>query len=273
LGVHFYNPPAIQKLVEIIKAENTLPELSEFALLFSKNLRKTVVPSHDFAGFIGNGHFMRDALHGINEAEKLRASYSFAESVYLINKITQDYLIRPMGIFQLIDYVGIDVCQYIMSVMNPYLPNEDLHSNLLDKMIEIGVKGGQNADGSQKDGFLKYEKGKVVAIYDLDQKVYIQVDSFQQNCDRKLGEMPATVKPWKAVVGKQGMDEYFTSYFHEVKAMSTMGAGIASNYFLRSKEIAEKLVADKVAFTEEDVNTVLKTGFFHAYGPINNFMN
>ncbi|MCX6231972.1 MAG: 3-hydroxyacyl-CoA dehydrogenase family protein [Bacteroidetes bacterium] len=273
LGVHFYNPPAVQKLVEIIKTDNTQDELNEFALQFSKNLRKTVVPSHDFAGFIGNGHFMRDALHGIKEAEKLTANYSFAESVYMINKITQDYLIRPMGIFQLIDYVGIDVCSYIMSVMNPYLPDEDLHSNLLDKMIEIGVKGGQNADGSQKNGFLKYEKGKVVAIYDINKKEYVAIEGLQQNCDSKLGDAPATVKPWKTVVGKPGMDDYFTSYFHEVKAASTMGAGIATTYFLRSKAIAEKLVADKVAFTAEDVNTVLKTGFFHAYGPINNFMN
>ncbi|MFZ4413086.1 MAG: 3-hydroxyacyl-CoA dehydrogenase family protein [Bacteroidales bacterium] len=273
LGVHFYNPPAIQKLVEIIKAENTLAELNDFAVQFSKNLKKTVVPSHDFAGFIGNGHFMRDALHGIKESEKLTAQFSFAESVYMINKITQDYLIRPMGIFQLIDYVGIDVCQYIMSVMNPYLPNEDLHSSLLDKMIEIGVRGGQNSDGSQKDGFLKYEKGKVTAIYDINKKEYIAIEGLQTNCDSKLGEMPASIKPWKAVVGKPGNEDYFNSFFHEVKAMSSMGAIIATAYHLRSKEIAEKLVADKVAYTDEDVNTVLKTGFFHAYGPINSFMN
>jgi len=52
-----------------------------------------------------------------------------------------------------------------------------------------------------------------------------------------------------------------------------MGTEIAVNYFMRSKAISEKLVADKVAFSNEDVNTVLKTGFFHAYGPINDFMN
>ena len=103
---------------------------------------------------------MRDALYGISEAEKLAKISSLAEAIYIINKVTQDFLIRPMGIFQLIDYVGIDVCQYIMSVMNPYLPDEDLHSDLLDKMMEAGVKGGQNSDGSQKDGFLKYEKEK-----------------------------------------------------------------------------------------------------------------
>jgi len=272
LGVHFYNPPAVQKLVEIIKAENTLIELHDFAVQFSKNLRKTVVPSHDFAGFIGNGHFMRDALHGISEAENLTKNYSFAEAVYMINKVSQDYLIRPMGIFQLIDYVGIDVCSYIMSVMNPYLPNEDLHSNLLDKMLELGVKGGQNSDGSQKDGFLKYEKGKAVGIYDINSKSYVEIASLQVNCDSKLGEMPVSIKPWKAVVGKP-MDDFYKTYFTELKAMNTMGAEIACRYFLRSKAISEKLVADKVAFSNEDVNTVLKTGFFHAYGPINNFMN
>jgi 3-hydroxyacyl-CoA dehydrogenase len=272
LGVHFYNPPAVQKLVEIINAETTLPELNEFAVQFSKNLRKTIVPSHDFAGFIGNGHFMRDALYGISEAEKLTKEFSFAESVFMINKISQDYLIRPMGIFQLIDYVGIDVCSYIMSVMNPYLTDEDLHSNLLDKLLEIGVKGGQNSDGSQKDGFLKYEKGKPVAIYDINLKSYIDIASLQGNCDSKLGELPASIKPWKAVVGKP-MDEYYKSYFTELKGMKTMGTEIAVNYFMRSKAISEKLVADKVAFSNEDVNTVLKTGFFHAYGPINDFMN
>jgi len=36
-----------------------------------KKLRKIIVPSNDFAGFIGNGHFMRDALHGMKEAEAL----------------------------------------------------------------------------------------------------------------------------------------------------------------------------------------------------------
>ncbi len=273
LGVHFYNPPAVQKLVEIIKADSTLPELHDFAIQFSKNLRKTVVPSHDFAGFIGNGHFMRDALYGITEAEKLTKETSFAEAVYMINKVSQDFLIRPMGIFQLIDYVGIDVCQYIMSVMNPYLTNENLHSQLLDQMLKTGIKGGQKADGSQKDGFLKYEKGKPIAIYDINLTQYITIADIQSDCDRRLGEMPSSIKPWKQVLGMSGNEEYFKSYFHELKEMKTLGAEMAINYFLHSKAISEKLVADKVAFTENDVNTVLKTGFFHAYGPINNYLN
>ena len=273
LGVHFYNPPAIQKLVEIIKGENTLPELVDFANLYSKSLRKVVVPSNDFAGFIGNGHFMRDALYGIKEAEALQNQFSFPESIYIINKISQDYLIRPMGIFQLIDYVGIDVCQYIMSVMNPYLSNEDLHSTLLDKMLELNVRGGQHSDGSQKDGFLKYEKGKVVAIYDINSKTYASIAEFQAKCDDALGSLPASMIAWKAVVGNPNKEVMFATYFNEIKQMNTVGAQMAKKYALRSKEIGVNLVKDGVAFNKNDVNTVLLTGLFHAYGPIHNYLD
>jgi len=272
LGVHFYNPPAIQKLVEIIKPANVDNDLVEFALMLSKNLKKIVVPSNDFAGFIGNGHFMRDALYGIQQAEKLSERMSLTEAVFVINKVTQDFLIRPMGIFQLIDYVGIDVCQYIMSVMNPYLQDEDLHSSLLDKMLELGVRGGQNSDGSQKDGFLKYEKGKPVAIYDITKHSYTLMSEVQPKCDDLLGKLPTTIQPWKAVVGNKDKESVFRTYYNELKTMETVGAELARNYAKRSKEIGLKLVADKVAFNENDVNTVLLTGFFHAYGPINDYL-
>ncbi|MBN2683131.1 MAG: 3-hydroxyacyl-CoA dehydrogenase family protein [Bacteroidales bacterium] len=273
LGVHFYNPPAIQKLVEIIKAENTKDELDVFAREFSKKLGKIVVPSNDFAGFIGNGHFMRDALHGIQEAEKLAGEMSLAEGIYCINKVTQDFLVRPMGIFQLIDYVGVEVCSYIMSVMNPYLPNENLHSSLLDKMIAVGVLGGQNSDGSQKDGFLKYEKGKPIAVYNIEKKEYVAIETFQNKCDEKLGAMPQGIKPWKAVIGNKKREEVLAPVFAQLKEMNNLGAKIAKTYGLRSCEIGKQLVSDKVAHNEEDVNTVMLTGFFHAYGPINNFFN
>ncbi|NTW31611.1 MAG: 3-hydroxyacyl-CoA dehydrogenase family protein [Bacteroidetes bacterium] len=273
LGVHFYNPPAVQKLVEVIKSDNTKPEIVEFAKQFIKNLRKTEVPSYDFAGFIGNGHFMRDALHGMSEAQKLTKEMSFIEAVYIINKITQDYLIRPMGIFQLIDYVGVDVCQYIMKVMNPYVKDEEIHSPLLDKFMELGVRGGQNHDGSQKDGFLKYEKGKPVAIYDPDKKQYIAITEYAAKCDAKLGDLPKSILPWKAVVGNPNKEVIFRNYFKELNSMKTLGAELAKEYAKRSKNIGLKLVSDKVAYNEKDVNTVLLTGFFHAYGPINDYLN
>jgi len=142
-------------------------------LAYAKRLRKIIVPSNDIAGFIGNGHFMRDALYGMQEAERMASDFGgYVNSVYAINKVTQDMLIRPMGIFQLIDYVGVEVCSYIMSVMNPKLDNEDLHSTLLDTMISQGITGGQYSSGAQKDGFLKRLSDAGFNTKDLGEYLY-----------------------------------------------------------------------------------------------------
>jgi len=271
IGFHFYNPPAVQKLVEVIKAKGTLKEVEEFALTYARNLRKVVVSANDKAGFIGNGHFMRDILYSSSEVDRLGDKMTFVEAVYAINKISQESLVRPMGIFQLIDYVGVDVCSYIMSVMKPYLKDENLHSPLLDKLLAAGVKGGQFSDGSQKDGILKYENGKPVAIFDPDKKAYIMILEFQANVDKKLGTMP--VPPtWKSVLGNKSKEEILIKYFNELKSASGLGVELAINYAKRSCEIGKKLISSGVALNEKDVNTVLLTGFFHAYGPINNYL-
>lgn len=272
LGFHFYNPPAIQKLVELIVTDKTQAEATEFANTFAKSMRKIIVPSNDFAGFIGNGHFMRDALHAIKESEKLSADMPLTEAIYIMNKVSQDFLVRPMGIFQLIDYVGVDVCSYIMGVMNPHLADEDLHSPLLDEMIALNIKGGQYSDGSQKDGFLKYEKGRVVGIFDKDKKDYVAIAEFEAKCNEKIGPLPESCKPWKAVNFSKSKKEILDKHFAELAGMNNFGAELAKKYNARSNEIGKKLVADNVANNEEDVNKVMLTGFYHAYGPINEYL-
>jgi hypothetical protein len=138
-------------------------------------------------------------------------------------------------------------------------------------MIKIEIKGGQYSDGSQKDGFLKYEKGRPVAIYDPATKSYKPLTEFKEKCDKLLGTGPASLIPWKAAVKVKDKDQAFGKIFSEMKAMDTMGAKLAVEYGRKSDEIGKKLVADKVALSDEDVNTVLLTGFFHAYGPINGY--
>ncbi|MCF7792756.1 MAG: 3-hydroxyacyl-CoA dehydrogenase family protein [Candidatus Cloacimonetes bacterium] len=273
LGFHFYNPPAVQKLVELILTKNTDKETEEFALIYAKKLKKKIVYSNDFAGFIGNGHFMRDALYGINKALELakNENISIAEAIYIVDKISRDFLIRPMGIFQLIDYVGIDVCSFIMDVMNPYLDDEDLYSPELHKMLELGVKGGQLSSGAQKDGFLKYDGGKPVAAYDFEAKKYVDYADIQAKCDEKIGAAPATQKPWKAVNFNKQKSDILTEYFRELNATDSFGCKLAIDYLHNSKQIGKKLVSMNIAKTDEDVNTVLLTGFYHAYGPINNY--
>jgi 3-hydroxyacyl-CoA dehydrogenase len=273
IGFHFYNPPAIQKLVELIPSENTLPEITDFALEYAKKLRKFVVNSNDFAGFIGNGHFMRDALYGIQQAEILSNEMTFPEAVLTINKVTQDFMIRPMGIFQLIDYVGIDVCKYIMSVMNPYLEDEDLHSDLLDNLFTGHILGGQNSDGSQKAGFFKYERGKIVAVLDFENDAYVNVEEIETRVNEKLGDLPEGHIPWKKVIRIKNRDEILRNYFANLMKMDSFGARLTKAYLKNSREFGLKLVEMNVAKSEKDVNDVMLTGFFHAYGPINDYLD
>ena len=272
LGFHFYNPPAVQKLVELITIAENPAEMVEFAQTYASNLRKTVVHSNDIAGFIGNGHFMRDALFGIQEAERLSAEMPLYEAIYCVDRVTRDFLSRPMGIFQLIDYVGLDVVQFILRVMQPHMPGEKLHSSLLDELVLSGVKGGQFNDGSQKDGFLKYEKGKPVAVIDKPSGAYIDITTFKETADNWLGDIPAEILPWKSLVKVVDKDIFLIPAFKALQVSPGNGAGLAIAYALNSRENALKLVSDGVAQSEKDVNTVLLTGFFHAYGPINNYL-
>jgi 3-hydroxyacyl-CoA dehydrogenase len=273
IGFHFYNPPAVQKLVEIIQAVTTRPELAEFAAEYAKKLRKTVVPSNDVAGFIGNGHFMRDALYGIAEVERLAPEHGFVDAVEMVNKVSQEFLLRPMGIFQLVDYVGLDVCRFILEVMDERLPGRGLRSPLVDRMVGMGILGGQFADGSQKDGFLKYEKSRPAGIFDPEARAYVPIAAVAARCDERLGAPPAAVKPWKAVIAMPDRAGYLETYFRELRGLKTLGAGLAVAYGRKAKEIGLGLVKDGVARRDEDVNTVLLTGFYHAYGPINGYFD
>ena len=275
IGFHFYNPPAVQRLVELIKTFATKDEVLDFAHQYAKKLNKIIVPSNDVAGFIGNGHFMRDALHGMNEAETLakQKDMPLYKAIYMINKITQEYLVRPMGIFQLIDYVGIDVVQFILSVMNPFVKDEKLESELLDKMLYQGVKGGQMASGAQKDGFLKYKGGRIVGVWDTHKQQYVDIEDFSDECNELLGNLPETAVAWKSVLKKKNKEDLLKAFFNDLKESSDIGAVLAMKYGKRSKEIGEKLVSDKVADEVDHVNTVMLTGFFHAYGPINNYFD
>jgi hypothetical protein len=139
-------------------------------------------------------------------------------------------------------------------------------------LFDAGVKGGQNSDGSQKDGFLKYEKGRPVAVIDPETGKYIGFDSLG-HVDEKIGETPDAGIIWKKVVRMKDKDTVLQKYYADMKAMDHLGATLAIAYGKRSNAIGKALVADNVAQNEDDVNTVLLTGFFHAYGPINNYFD
>jgi 3-hydroxyacyl-CoA dehydrogenase len=272
LGYHFYNPPPVQKLVEIIRSPATRDDVAAAASELGKRLRKTLIPSKDVAGFIGNGHFIRDGLHGLGEAARLAKAHGWAKAVHMVNRVSQEWLLRPMGIFQLIDYVGIDVFKFIQDVMDRFL-DEKLLNGTIDAMIARKVSGGQNPDGSQKPGFFGYEKGRIVSVYDLDAGVYVPIDpkGWTGEADAHLGPLPEGYRGWKALSGAPDRDAAIKAHFAALAKMDTRGAEIGRAYLRRSREIARGLVASGVAAKPEDVNGVLTSGFYHLYGPINEF--
>ncbi len=273
IGYHFYNPPAVQKLLELISSKSTLPEVVELGTELAGRLRKKVFLANDIAGFIGNGHFMRDILHATGEVARLSGELGEAGAVYAMNRVSQDYLIRPMGIFQLIDYVGVDVCRFIMQVMTEHIEGETLEDDLLDRMAEAGVMGGQYANGSQKDGILKYEGGRPAGVYDLEKGGYrlFADGDWTAKSDEKLGAMPEGNAAWRALLMDPKKEQKLATYFGNVASSDAFGAGLARTYLVRAKEIADKLVSDGVANSPEDVNGVMTNGFYHLYGPINEY--
>ena len=272
IGYHFYNPPIVQKLVEVITAEGTSQDFMDLSLEFGKRLRKKLFPSNDIAGFIGNGHFIRDGLHAISEVERLKSEYSLPEAIYIMNEVSQNLLVRPMGIFQLIDYVGIDVFQCIQSVMSKHLKDDSLRSELIDTFMNKNVKGGQRSDGSQKDGFMKYEKGAPVGVYNLEKDTYVELSGIKEKLDAKIGTPPEGFNPWKKLLKDADKESKLAAYFGNLKKAEGLGAELARNYLQRSKEIGQNLLDDGVAQSADDVNAVLMNGFFWLYGPINEYI-
>jgi len=178
-----------------------------------------------------------------------------------------------MGMFQLIDYVGVDVVSFIMSVMNPHHEDEEISHKMLDKMLEQGVKGGQHSSGAQKDGFLKYKGGRPVAVWDTHKQEYIELEKFQDECEEMMGSLPDSSVAWKSTLRMKNKEEVLGAFFNDLKHLDTLAAKLAVKYGRRSKVIGEQLFNSKVADSTDDVNTVMLTGFFHAYGPVNNFFD
>jgi 3-hydroxybutyryl-CoA dehydrogenase len=269
IGYHFYNPPAIQKLLEIISPENVDTQLTSIANELAKRLKKTVVNSSDVAGFIGNGHFIPEGIFACQQVNTLANQHPTHEAVYLINRVTQDYLIRPMGIFQLIDYVGIDVFQNIAKTMRTHLHNDAFQHPLIDAMVENNVLGGQHPDGSQKDGFFQYAGTKIIGYYDFDKKNYQPIENANwiDSCNKELGPLPEGHSPWKNLVKDRQQQDKLQQYLHHLSIGTHTGEQLACEYLHHSFNVAKQLVDNNIAQSLSEVSTVLKTGFFHLYGP------
>jgi 3-hydroxyacyl-CoA dehydrogenase len=260
IGFHFYNPPAVQKLLELIIPIGTNEETKNVAEDIAKRLNKIVVYSADVAGFIGNGHFIREVSKACKMAEEKQRNTSLSEIIWHLDLVTRDFLIRPMGIFQLADYVGLDVIQHIARIMSKYQPGHDFKISLIDAMLAADIKGGQHGDGGQKDGIFAYQKGVPIKVYDLKQQKYV---SLNPSMEVKL---PAVQYSWKFLGKDKEKKEKLRHYFANLFGDRSIAGRLAIQFLENSRAIAHYLVESKVANSISDVDTVLQNGFFHLYG-------
>ena len=272
IGFHFYNPPPVQKLVELIRTENTDKELISFANELAEKLEKQIVPSNDVAGFIGNGFFMREILLAVEESKKLSTELSDYEAMFAINKITQEYLLRPMGMFQLVDYVGLDVCSFIMKVMNPYFENEVLHTKFLDDYLNAGIRGGQLPSGFQRDGIFQYDHDDIIGYFDLSEKKYLPIENLNKSVNQFLGENQNKDISWFSLRIDRDINNTISNYFNGLFSENSTAANLSQNYLYKCRQIGEQLVNNSTAKDVDDVNMVMKLGFHHHYGPVNEYV-
>ncbi|MCT4644961.1 MAG: 3-hydroxyacyl-CoA dehydrogenase family protein [Carboxylicivirga sp.] len=271
IGCHFYNPPAVQKLIEVVELENPIPELTKIVHGLAKHMDKLIVPANDIAGFIGNGFFMREIIYAVNLYESLLGELSTAEALLTVDKVSHELLLRPMGIFQLMGYVGVDVCSLIMNVMDRHL-DEELKCRFLNDLLDKGVRGGQNADGTQRDGFFKYHKAKAVEVIDLESSQYININELMPKIEAFLA-MKTKPYSWSQLSRSKYKEKHIQEFFDRLKEEESKGAQLARDYLSAMKSIAQQLHSNGICDSTDHVNDVMKNGFYYLYGPVNNFID
>jgi len=149
IGMHFMNPVPVMKLVEVIRGYNTSDEVTTAIMDLSKKLDKVPVEVNEYSGFVAN----RILMPMINEA--IYTLYENVAGVEEIDTVMKLGMAHPMGPLQLADFIGLDVCLYIMRVLHEGLGNPKYAPcPLLINMVQAGHKGVKTGSG-----FYKYTAG------------------------------------------------------------------------------------------------------------------
>jgi 3-hydroxybutyryl-CoA dehydrogenase len=142
IGLHFFNPVPLMKLVEVVKTIATAPDIYDAAYEFAKRLGKVPVRTSDKTGFIVNRLLVPYLLDAIRAYEEGVGSI---EDIDNAMKLGCGY---PMGPFTLLDFVGLDTTYYITHVMYDEFKERRFASPpLLKRLVMAGWYGKKSGRG------------------------------------------------------------------------------------------------------------------------------
>ena len=142
IGLHFFNPVPLMKLVEVVRTIATSPEVYDAACEFAKRLGKVPVRTSDKTGFIVNRLLVPYLLDAIRAYEEGAGSI---EDIDNAMKLGCGY---PMGPFTLLDFVGLDTTYYITHVMYDEFKERRFASPpLLKRLVMAGWYGRKTGRG------------------------------------------------------------------------------------------------------------------------------
>ncbi len=142
IGMHFFNPVPVLKLVEVIRAVQTSDETAAAIVRLAEDLGKTPAQANDFPGFVSN----RILMPFINEAAyALMEGVAEAEAIDTIAKLG---FAHPLGPLALADLIGLDTCVAIMDVLHAGLGDPKYAPcPLLRQYVQAGRLGRKSGHG------------------------------------------------------------------------------------------------------------------------------
>lgn len=156
IGIHFFNPPQLMKLVEVIPGQNTAPEIVQITIDYVKSVRKEpVVCKKDVPGFIVNRLF----IPMVHEACWLKERQN--QTLEQIDSAVKFKMGFPMGIFELADFTGMDVIHKATVELQMRDKKVIFPHPQIEKLYNEKKLGQKSGEGFYKYSDDKYERVKL----------------------------------------------------------------------------------------------------------------